>query len=120
MHVTLHASATDCPFPKFALLRLGWSPPRADDPDRPRLLHDDLIALSSLPRTALAARLVVGPDGGAERYGVGSEVDGGHHRCSPGPRFCRRASSSPLKEPHVRIPRQPLVWAHIALDFPRK
>jgi hypothetical protein len=70
----------------------AWSPPRADDPDRPRLLHDDLFALSISAPHPLAARLVVGPDDvrdvgvGNERYdavalslnGVGSEVDGGH------------------------------------------
>src|SRR6516225_3336939 len=69
----------------------AWSPPRADDPDRPRLLHDDLSALISAPHP-IAARLDVGPDDvrdvgvGNERYdavapslnGVDSEVDGSH------------------------------------------
>src|ERR1700737_2441358 len=79
----------------------AWSPPRADDPDRPRLLHDDPFALSISAPHSVAARLVVGPDDvldvgvGNERYdtvapsgnGVGSEVDGGHSKSSPGPRF---------------------------------
>src|SRR6266852_4970492 len=77
----------------------AWSPPRADDPDRPRLLHDDLSALSISAPHPVAARLVVGPDDvrdvvvGSERYdavapsgnGVGSEVDGGHSKSFPGP-----------------------------------
>src|ERR1700736_1586707 len=72
----------------------AWSPPRADDPDRPRLLHDDPIAISISALHPVAARLVVGPDDvrdvgvGNERYdavapsgnGVGSEVDGGHSK----------------------------------------
>src|SRR6516165_5515987 len=40
----------------------AWSPPRADDPDRPRLLHDNLFALSISAPLPVAARLVVGPD----------------------------------------------------------
>src|ERR1700726_657263 len=70
----------------------AWSLPRADDPDRPRLLHDDLFALSISAPHPVAARLVVGPDDvwdvgvGNERYdaaapsgsGIGSGVDGGH------------------------------------------
>src|SRR5208283_3901645 len=40
----------------------AWSPPRADDPDRPRPLHDDLFALSISAPHPVAARLVVGPD----------------------------------------------------------
>src|SRR5277367_5849629 len=86
--------------------RAPWSPPRADDPDRPRLLHDDPIALSISAPHPVAARLVVGPDDvrdvgvGDERYdavapsgnGVGSEVDGGHYKSSSGPRFRLRAS----------------------------
>src|SRR6266481_7077537 len=85
---------------------LAWSPPRADDPDRPRPLHDDLFALSISAPHPVAARLVVGPDDvrdvgvGNERYdavapsgnGVGSEVDGGHSKSSPGPGFRLRAS----------------------------
>src|SRR5712671_2625123 len=81
-----------------------WSLPRADDPDRPRLLHDDPIALSISAPHPVAARLVVGPDDvldvgvGNERYdtvapsgnGVGSEVDGGHSKSSLGPRFRHR------------------------------
>src|SRR5205807_9742690 len=65
----------------------AWSPPRADDPDRPRPLHDDPFALSISAPHPVAARLVVGPDDvrdvgvGNERYdavmpsgsGVGSE-----------------------------------------------
>src|SRR6267378_3793894 len=89
----------------------AWSLPRADDPDRPRLLHDDPFALSISAPHPVAARLVVGPDDvldvgvGNERYdtvapsgnGVGSEVDGGHSKSSPGPRFRLRASGpSPL------------------------
>src|ERR1700736_1778655 len=83
-----------------------WSLPRADDPDRPRLLHDDPIALNISAPHRVAARLVVGPDDvwdvgvGNERYnavapsgsGVGSEVDGGHSKSSPGPRLRLRAS----------------------------
>src|SRR5271155_3961020 len=74
----------------------AWSLPRADDPDRPRLLHDDLFALGISAPHPIAARLVVGPDNvrdvgvGNERYdavapsgnGVGSEVDGGHSKSS--------------------------------------
>src|SRR6476469_3322205 len=81
----------------------AWSPPRADDPDRPRLLHDDPIALNISAPHRVAARLVVGPDDvrdvgvGNERYdtvapsgnGVGSEVGDGHTKSSPGPRFLR-------------------------------
>src|SRR6516164_2831158 len=73
----------------------AWSPPRADDPDRPRLLHDDLFALSISASHPVAARLVIGPDNvrdvgaGNERYdavapslnGIGTEVDGRH--CNP-------------------------------------
>src|SRR6267378_5173870 len=84
----------------------AWSPPRADDPDRPRLLHDDPIALNISAPHRVAARLIVGPDdvrdvgAGNERYnavapsgsGVGSEVDGGHSKSSPGPRLRLRAS----------------------------
>src|SRR5271156_6228088 len=97
----------------------AWSLPRADDPDRPRLLHDDLFALSISAPHRVAARLVIGPDDvrdvgvGNERddtvapsgYGVGSEVDGGHYRCSPGPRFrpgpsyLRAASQQAVPEP---------------------
>src|ERR1700731_361587 len=86
----------------------AWSPPRADDPDRPRPLHDDLFALSISAPHPVAARLVVGPDDvwdvgvGNERYdtvapsgnGVGSEVDGGHSKSSPGPKV-----SSPGERP---------------------
>src|SRR6266852_238696 len=89
-----------------ALSRSGMSPARANDPDRPRLLHDDPIALSISAPHPVAARLVVGPDDvgdvgvGDERYdavapsgnGVGSEVDGGHSKSSPGPGFRLRAS----------------------------
>ena len=92
MRVPLHASATDCPHPKVRRCHdQEWSPPRADDPDRPKPLHDDLSALSISSPHPVAARLVVGPDDfrdvvvGNERYdavtpsgnGVGSEVDGG-------------------------------------------
>src|SRR5271169_3569881 len=51
-----------------------WSPPRADDLDRPRPLHDDPIGLSISGPHRVAARLVVGPDDvldvgvGYERY----------------------------------------------------
>ena len=79
----------------------AWSPPRADDPDRPRPLHDDRLAFGISAPHPVAARLVVGPDDvrdvgvGNERYdtvapsgnGVGSEVDGGHSKSSLGPRF---------------------------------
>src|SRR5215472_12671436 len=74
-----------------------WSPPRADDPDRPRPLHDNLFALSISAPLPVAARLVVGPDDvgdvgvGNERYdamapslnGVGTKVDGRHSKSSP-------------------------------------
>jgi hypothetical protein len=77
----------------------AWSPPRADDPDWPRLLHDDLRALSISAPHPVVAPLVVGPDDvrdvgvGNERYdavassgkGVGSEVDAGHSKSFPGP-----------------------------------
>ena len=83
----------------------AWSPPRADNFDRSRPLHDDPIALSISARYPVAARLVVGPDdfrdvgAGNERYdalalsgnGVGSEIDGGHYKSSSGPRFRLRA-----------------------------
>src|ERR1700690_3902767 len=72
----------------------AWSPPRANDPDRPRLLYDDPIALSISALHRVAARLVVCPDDvrdvgvGNERYdavapsgnGVGSEVEGGNSK----------------------------------------
>src|SRR5260370_11534352 len=84
----------------------AWSPPRADDSDRRRPLHDDLFALSISAPRRVAARLVVGPDDvrdggvGNERHdtlapsgnGVGSEVDGGHSKSSSGPRSRLRAS----------------------------
>src|SRR5271165_255195 len=94
----------------------AWSPPRADDLDRPRLLHDDPISLSISAPYPVAARLFIGPDDvrdvgvGNERYdtvapsgnGVGSEVDGGH----PNPPRARgfvsgRASPGPSKSPCV-------------------
>src|SRR6202048_452514 len=103
MPAPLHASASDCPLPKVRRHDRAWSPPRADDPDRPRPLHDDPIALSIFAPHCVAARLVVGPDDvrdvgvGNERYdtvatsvnGAGSEVDDGHSKSSPGPRFLR-------------------------------
>src|ERR1700731_3296726 len=84
----------------------AWSPPRADDPDQSRLLHDDPIALNISAPHPVAARLVVGPDDvrdvgvGDERYdavapsgnGVGSEVDGGHYESSSDPGFRLQAS----------------------------
>src|SRR5258708_1408690 len=116
MHVTLHASATDRPPAKVRhCYDRAWSPPRADDPDRPRPLHDDLFAPRISAPHRVAARLVVGPDDvrdvgvGNERYDtvapslnrVGSEVDGGHSKSSPGPEVSSpgRASPSPLGEP---------------------
>src|ERR1700687_719574 len=95
-----YPSASNCPLPKVRRHDRAWSPPRADDPDRPRSLHDDPIALSIFAPHCVAARLVVGPDDvrdvgvGNERYdtvapsgnGVGSEVDGGHYKSSSGPR----------------------------------
>src|SRR5271166_5347149 len=68
----------------------AWSPPRADDPNRPRPLHDDPFPFSIFTPHPVAARLVVGPDDirdvgmGNERYdavtpsgdAVGSKVDG--------------------------------------------
>src|SRR3984957_5380916 len=69
------------------------------------------FALSISAPHPVAARLVVGPDDvldvgvGNERYdtvvpsgnGVGSEIDGGHSKSSPGPRFRLRARGpSPL------------------------
>src|ERR1700738_1138873 len=95
--------------PKIRNYRDGaWSPPHGDDPDRPRPLHDDPIALSISAPHHVAARLVVGPDDvgdvgvGNERYdavtpsgsGVGSEVDGGHSRPSPRPRPRPRSGPS--------------------------
>src|SRR5271167_4891298 len=90
----------------------AWSLPRADDPDRPRLLYDDLFALGISAAHPVAARLVVGPDDvrdvgvGNERYdavapslnGVGSEVDGSHSN-PPRPRgfVSGRASPDPLR-----------------------
>src|ERR1700730_3828900 len=94
----------------------AWSPPRADDPDRPRPLHDDLFALSISAQNPVAARLIVGPDDVRdvgvvnERHdtvapsgnGVGSEVDGGHSKSSPARGFVSgRSSPSPLREPYV-------------------
>src|SRR5271154_2149175 len=91
----------------------AWSPPRADDPDRPRPLHDNRFAFGISAQHRVAARLVVGPynvgDGGVgnERYdavapsrnGVGSEVDGGH--CNPPAArgfVSGRASPGPIRE----------------------
>jgi hypothetical protein len=97
MRAPLHASATGCSLPKFWHRRdRAWSPPRADDPDRPGPLHDDPFAFGISALHPVAARLVVGPDDvrnvgvGNERYdtvapsgiGVGSEVDGGHGKSS--------------------------------------
>src|ERR1700730_9283476 len=97
MRVPLHALATDCPPPKYRHCHdRAWSPPRADYPDRPRLLHDDLFALRIPAPHPVAAPLVVGPDDvldvgvGNERYdavapsgnGGGSKVDGGHYNKS--------------------------------------
>src|SRR5262245_52129536 len=97
----------------------AWSPPRSDDPDRPRPLHDDdRFAFSISAPHPVAARLVVGPDDardvgvGNERYdavmpsgsGVGSEVDGGHCKSSCRPGFVSgRASLGALKGPYMRI-----------------
>src|SRR5271165_982289 len=90
--------------------------PRADDPDRPGLLHDDPIALSISAAHPVAARLVVGPDDvrdvgmGNERYdavapslnGVGSEVDGGHSNPPRARGFVSgRASPGPSESPYV-------------------
>src|SRR5258708_3216814 len=50
----------------------AWSPPRADDLDRPTPLHDDPIALSISAPHRVAARLVVGPDDVLD-VGVGNE-----------------------------------------------
>ena len=50
----------------------AWSPPRADDLDRPRPLHDDPIALSISALHRVAAGLVVGPDDVLD-VGVGNE-----------------------------------------------
>ena len=69
-----HASATDCPLPKFDIVTIG---------------HGHLLALT----------ILIGPDDvrdvgvGSERYdpvapslnGVGSDVDGSHSKFSPGP-----------------------------------
>src|SRR4051794_31265949 len=115
--------------PKVRCHDRAGSPSRADDPDRPRPLHDDPIALSICAQHPIAAGLVVGPDDvrdvgvGNERYdavlssgnGVGSEVDGGHYKSSCGSRFHLRTSGpGPLREPlypqraslYVRIRRQ--------------
>ena len=92
--------------PKVRCHDRAGSPSRADDPDRPRPLHDDPIALSICAQHPIAAGLVVGPDDvrdvgvGNERYdavlssgnGVGSEVDGGHYKSSCGSRFHLRTS----------------------------
>src|SRR6266481_3321299 len=122
MRAPLHASASDCPLPKVRHCHdRSWSPPRADDPDRPRLVHDDLFALSISAPHPVAARLVVGPDDvrdvgvGNERYdavapslnGVGSEIYGGH---SNPPR-------APSESPYVRIRRQPLKIAYAFLTL---
>src|ERR1700720_3347060 len=71
MPAPLHASASDCPLPKVRRHDRAWSPPRADDPDRPRPLHDDPIALSIFAPHCVAARLVVGPDH-VRHVGVGT------------------------------------------------
>src|SRR5271163_98623 len=106
----------------------AWSPPRADDPDRPRPLHDDPFALCICAPHPVAARLVGGPDDvrdvgvGNERYdavapsgnGVGSEVDGGHSKSSrlevsSSGGHPRAPSESPLcckKQPYI----EELVW----------
>src|SRR5271169_1595158 len=107
MRALLHASANRWPSPKVRHRRdRAWSPPRADDPDRPRPFQDDSFAFGISALHPAAARLVVGPDDvrdvgvGNERYGavtpsgsgVGSEVDGGHCKSSCRPRFRLRAS----------------------------
>src|SRR5258708_25824047 len=103
----------------------AWSLPRADDPDRPRLLHDDPFALSISAPHRVAARLVVGPDDvldvgvGNERYdavppsgnGVGSEVDGGHSKSSSGLSFVSLAS---VPGPPQRAP---ILGARLAAPF---
>jgi hypothetical protein len=103
----------------------AWSPPRADDPDRPRPIHDDPIALSISAPYPVAARLVVGPDDfrdvgvGNQRYdtvalsgnGVGSEIDGGHYKSSSGPRFRLRASGPGPPQ------RAPISGARLAAPF---
>src|SRR5271166_4156036 len=90
--------------------------PRADDPDRPGLLHDDLFAPGISAPHPVAARLVVGPDNvrdvgvGNERYdavapslnGVGSEVDGGHSNPPRARGFVSgRTPPAPLASPNV-------------------
>ena len=71
---------------------LAWLPPRVDDPDRSKQLHDYRFAFSISTLHPVAARLVVGPDDvrdvgeGNERYDavrpsgsrVGSEINNGH------------------------------------------
>src|ERR1700681_358053 len=89
----------------------AWSPPRADDPDRPRLLHDDPITLNISAPHHVAARLVVGPDDvwdvgvGNERYDTVAPSGNGAVRKStvvtPNPPRARgfvsgRASPGPL------------------------
>src|SRR5215472_4156134 len=50
----------------------AWSPPRGDDPDRLRPLHDDLFASSISAPHPVAAGLLVGPDD-VRDVGVGNE-----------------------------------------------
>src|SRR5215472_3927190 len=94
----------------------AWSPPRADDPDRPRPLHDNLFALSISAPLPVGARLVVGPDDvgdvgvGNERYdamapslnGVGTEVDGPHSKSSPGRGFVYARPRAPSAVQAIR------------------
>src|SRR6202040_3178994 len=112
--------------PKVRRHDRAWSPPRADDPDRPRPLHDDPIALSIFAPHCVAARLVVGPDD-VRHVGVGSSDTTRWRRAvtglvrksmavtpnprSPGPRFLRLQASvpgPPQRAPMFRIRRQRL------------
>src|ERR1700738_2099172 len=127
MRGPLQASATELSSPKVRHCHdRAWSPPRADDPDRPRLLHDDPIALNISAPHRVAARLVVGPDdvwdvgGGNERYNAVAPSGSGSVRKSmvvtPNPPQARgfvsgRASPGPLRD---RAETERLYVAHSA------
>ena len=111
MHVAFHASATDCPLPKFGIVTIGHGHLLAlTILIGPRPLHDDPIAVSISAPHRVAARLVVGPDDvrdvgvGKERYdtvapsrnGVASKSRWWSFQILPGPEV-----SSPGERPRA-------------------
>src|SRR5580700_10116639 len=92
--------------------RSGMSPPRADDPDRRRLLHDDLSALSISSPHPVAARLVVGPDDVRMSSWVTSDTTRWRRAVTGSVRksmvVTPNAPRAPSGAPMLRIRRQPL------------